>query len=469
MSAARTNAIDSLQAAAQPTTKPAANPSPGQESFRSRWQSELTTPEDLAKLASGQTAAKNLLAQLASDKSGVATRAGLNSSAENKAAIAAKDNAAARKSDATAADSNAHAKSKAKQIAKAAKESALLDGAGALAATAAAGVQTNIVPVAMQTAGQSKKEVADTSLTAIKNVPSTAGQPLDAAVSGLPAPAAGTASDQVSALESKSKHSSASSIAGLVAKPATGIVSAEGLLANAGGVNGIAAVGGVAGQALQGGHSSGASGKNDSQPSPGHATAGTPQLIASSPAQLDVGVYDDTHGWLRIRAELGTGGAVNATLTSADAAHESLRTALPAMTHYLGAESVNVSSIELHKFGDAPSGQPSHAEGQQQGSAGGQQSRGDEQQPANVQAHMVAALEDTASQSVAAVTSSPIGVGVEASTPASASIVGAGDSTFALAADVQGTDASKTDTLSTQVLPWQVGFAGSGGWVNVSA
>ena len=58
---------------------------------------------------------------------------------------------------------------------------------------------------------------------------------------------------------------------------------------------------------------------------------GAPQVLASGPARLDVGVFDGTHGWLRIRAELGVGGAVNASLTANAVAHDSLRAVLPEM------------------------------------------------------------------------------------------------------------------------------------------
>lgn len=83
--------------------------------------------------------------------------------------------------------------------------------------------------------------------------------------------------------------------------------------------------------------------------------SGAPQVLASSPAKLDVGVFDGTHGWLRIRAELGAGGAVNASLTASAAAHESLRSALPEMTSYLVAEAVKVSRIAVHRVAEGSS------------------------------------------------------------------------------------------------------------------
>jgi hypothetical protein len=97
----------------------------------------------------------------------------------------------------------------------------------------------------------------------------------------------------------------------------------------------------------------------------GAAEFRAPQVIASSPASLDVGVFDGTHGWLKIRAELGTGGAVSASLTASASAHESLRAALPQMANYLGSEAVSVSKIALHRFGET-SNSTAMAPGEQQ-------------------------------------------------------------------------------------------------------
>jgi hypothetical protein len=79
------------------------------------------------------------------------------------------------------------------------------------------------------------------------------------------------------------------------------------------------------------------------------------QLLASGPAQLDVGVFDGTHGWVSIRAELGASGMVSASLTASAAAHESLRAALPEMASYLESEAVNVSKIAVHRIAQTPS------------------------------------------------------------------------------------------------------------------
>jgi hypothetical protein len=79
------------------------------------------------------------------------------------------------------------------------------------------------------------------------------------------------------------------------------------------------------------------------------------QIVAAGPSHLDVGVFDGTHGWLRIRAELDTGGSVNAALTASASAHSSLKSALPEMVSYLSSEAVGVSKIAVHRFDAANS------------------------------------------------------------------------------------------------------------------
>jgi len=94
------------------------------------------------------------------------------------------------------------------------------------------------------------------------------------------------------------------------------------------------------------------------------------QVLASGPAQLDVGVFDGTHGWLRVRAELGADGAVSASLTASASAHESLRAVLPEMANYLESEAVNVSRIAIHRAAEAaPTMAPNAGEGHGTGDA----------------------------------------------------------------------------------------------------
>jgi hypothetical protein len=104
-----------------------------------------------------------------------------------------------------------------------------------------------------------------------------------------------------------------------------------------------------------------------------------PQVLESGPARLDVGVSDGTHGWLRIRAELGTGGAVNASLTAGAAGHESLRAVLPEMASYLQSEAVSVNRIVLHRAA-AGSNSMGPTDGQQNGGAPRQGAAGEQAQ-----------------------------------------------------------------------------------------
>jgi hypothetical protein len=108
------------------------------------------------------------------------------------------------------------------------------------------------------------------------------------------------------------------------------------------------------------------------------------QVLASSPTQLDVGVFDGTHGWLRIRAELSNGGTVSASLTASATAYGPLRAALPEMANYLQAEAVSVDKIAVHRIADHPGAMSAAAaESQQNGSAGG---HGSGQDPAQANA-----------------------------------------------------------------------------------
>jgi hypothetical protein len=72
-------------------------------------------------------------------------------------------------------------------------------------------------------------------------------------------------------------------------------------------------------------------------------------VLAAGPGQLEVGVLDGTHGWLKIRAELGSDGSINALLTSNATAHEGLKEAVPALSGYLLSESLNVGRIAVHR------------------------------------------------------------------------------------------------------------------------
>jgi hypothetical protein len=97
--------------------------------------------------------------------------------------------------------------------------------------------------------------------------------------------------------------------------------------------------------------------------------------IASGPPHLDVGVFDGTHGWLRIRAELNPAGAVYASLTANASAHVLLKSALPEMASYLISEAVGVSKIAVHRF-DAGNGATTGQSNESAARFGGSNQRG---------------------------------------------------------------------------------------------
>ena len=121
--------------------------------------------------------------------------------------------------------------------------------------------------------------------------------------------------------------------------------------ANVGAVQ--ASVAAVAPALLHRGEGSSARVLGDVQHSSPIANAGgsAVQGLAAGPGQLEVGVLDGTHGWLKIRAEIGTDGSVSALLTSNATAHEGLKETVPAMAGYLESESLNVGSIAVHPCG----------------------------------------------------------------------------------------------------------------------
>ncbi len=104
----------------------------------------------------------------------------------------------------------------------------------------------------------------------------------------------------------------------------------------------------------------------------GSAEASLPahQILSAGPTQLEVGVMDGTHGWLQIRAELGTGGAISTSLTGSAAAHAPLQQSVPEMTSYLASESVSVSGIAVHKASET-AGAMAWGQGQSEGQAAG--------------------------------------------------------------------------------------------------
>lgn len=71
--------------------------------------------------------------------------------------------------------------------------------------------------------------------------------------------------------------------------------------------------------------------------------------IAATPTALEVGVPGGSHGWLKVRAELGGDGTVHASMQSNSAAGtEALRRELPQLTSFLHQEQVRVSAVVVH-------------------------------------------------------------------------------------------------------------------------
>jgi hypothetical protein len=109
-------------------------------------------------------------------------------------------------------------------------------------------------------------------------------------------------------------------------------------------------------------------------PADGVAANSGHHVLSSTPTQLEVGVFDGTHGWLQIRAELGTSGTVNASLATSSAAHDAVKAAVPEMSSYLQSEALNVSRIAVHRIAEMPNAMNAAAQGdgQQNGGAQGQ-------------------------------------------------------------------------------------------------
>ena len=124
--------------------------------------------------------------------------------------------------------------------------------------------------------------------------------------------------------------------------------------------------------------------KTQSTPATPGASAGAAvhadeaRVLEASTGVLEVGVASGTHGWLRVRAELGEGGGVEAQVVAASAvAAEGFHKELPAIASYLAHEQIGVSSLVVHAAGrgaeaqDASSGSATGF-GQGQGAASGQ-------------------------------------------------------------------------------------------------
>ncbi|MDW5264320.1 MULTISPECIES: hypothetical protein [Acidobacteriaceae] len=70
------------------------------------------------------------------------------------------------------------------------------------------------------------------------------------------------------------------------------------------------------------------------------------KTLMVTPTSLEVGVSNGTHGWLKIRAEMADGGAINTSLSTASSSgQEMLHRELPSLTAYLHSEHVAVNAV----------------------------------------------------------------------------------------------------------------------------
>jgi len=97
----------------------------------------------------------------------------------------------------------------------------------------------------------------------------------------------------------------------------------------------------------------------------------TNHAISVGPARIEVGVLDSTHGWVKVRAELGGGGFVSTSLTVLSPAHDALHPSLPEIANYLRSEGVQVARIDLHRAVSAVASS-GEAAAQTAGDSGGQ-------------------------------------------------------------------------------------------------
>ena len=97
------------------------------------------------------------------------------------------------------------------------------------------------------------------------------------------------------------------------------------------------------------------------------------RTLVSTPKVLEVGIASGTQGWVKVRAELGSDGVVNASLsTASQAGQEMLHRELPSLTAYLQQERVTVNAVVVH----ATAADPRAASGMNGGAGGQMQQQG---------------------------------------------------------------------------------------------
>jgi hypothetical protein len=82
----------------------------------------------------------------------------------------------------------------------------------------------------------------------------------------------------------------------------------------------------------------------------GGAMGGRHGIVTATATTLEVGMPGGTHGWLKIRAEMGSGGEVTAALSSSSSSGQAmLRRELPALSSFLQEERLTVHAVVLDK------------------------------------------------------------------------------------------------------------------------
>lgn len=118
----------------------------------------------------------------------------------------------------------------------------------------------------------------------------------------------------------------------------------------------------------------------------------SPHILTASPTTLEVGVQTETHGWLKVRAEISDGGAVNASVSaSSTSGQEMLRHELPSISNFLAKENVSVALVVVHGTADTQTALQAGTEApdqRQQAANGDQRQRGQgAEQPNQDEAH----------------------------------------------------------------------------------
>jgi hypothetical protein len=103
------------------------------------------------------------------------------------------------------------------------------------------------------------------------------------------------------------------------------------------------------------------------------------RTLMATPTALEVGISNGTQGWLKVRAEMASGGGINASLSATiPAGQEMLHRELPALTAYLQQERVAVNSVVVHASATAGTDSRGFAGGMGSDGGGQAQQRSDE-------------------------------------------------------------------------------------------